>query len=92
MRQPAEAVDDRREARGVIDVRRPMQRDEHVLALLDAVTAPHGAVARRGLKSTQRVDHRVAHKAHPAHVDALPRQVVLRLPGCGSAAGRTGGR
>jgi hypothetical protein len=40
---------------------------------LDAVAAPCGAVARRSLKSTQRVDHRVSDIAHPGQVDALAR-------------------
>ena len=69
----------RGQAGGVVDVRRPVERDEHVLVLVDAVLRPQRALAGRTLEAAQRVDHRVADVADARGVDALAREVLLRL-------------
>ncbi len=74
-----ERVDDPGELRRLVDVRRAVERHEHVAALVDAVPAPHRAVAGGVLEPPQRVDHRVADVADARRVDALVREVLFRL-------------
>ena len=74
-----ETVDDPVQAHRLVDVGGPVQRDEHVLALLHADGLPDAQLARLLLAAAQRVDHRVADVVDAARADALGLQVLDRL-------------
>ena len=73
-----QAVGDRGQLLGVVDERRPVQRDERVVARLDAELLPAPARARRVDVLEQRVDHRVPDEVHRRR-DPLALEVRDRL-------------
>ena len=77
-----ERRDDALELVASIDVRRPMQRDEDVLAAPHAGLLPRPAGDGGVLEATQRVDHRVAHEVDARWVDPLGLEVGRPPLGC----------
>ena len=74
-----QSLDERAQRVGIVDVRRPVQCDQRIRSIEDAIVAPHAPGFREELD--QRIDHDVADAVDLFCIDAFAQEIAIPVVG-----------